>query len=165
MPQLDPTYFAAQIVWLAIVFTILYLVLSRMVLPRLTAVLEDRQERIDNDLLKAERLRDEAQQVLDASDQALRDARGEANAVLAQANEAMAAEAAQRTADVQAASDRLLAEAEARIAAAQNDAVAHIREIAVAVTSDVVARLAPTPPDPAMIEQAVDQHLAEREAQ
>ena len=60
MPQLDPSTFATQLVWLIITFLILYLILWKSALPRIASILQDRQERIDNDLEKAEKLKKEA---------------------------------------------------------------------------------------------------------
>ena len=99
MPQLDPTYFASQIFWLTVVFVFLYLVMSRLVLPRIGEVLEERSERIADDLDKAESLKKEAEGVIAAYEEALTKARGEASAVLAQAGQEVADMAAKRQAD------------------------------------------------------------------
>ena len=64
MPQLDTTWFASQIFWLIIAFSVLYYLLSRKALPRLAEILEARQDRIAADLDEAERLRREAEEAL-----------------------------------------------------------------------------------------------------
>ena len=63
MPQFDHTFFVSQLVWLAITFTVLYLVLSRIALPRLAEVMDQRSSRLAADLDRAESLRREADAV------------------------------------------------------------------------------------------------------
>lgn len=61
MPQLDPSSFHSQLFWLAVTFFVLYIAMSRYVLPKVSEVLQARQERISNDLDKAATLKDEAE--------------------------------------------------------------------------------------------------------
>ena len=60
MPQLDISTFSNQIFWLVITLVIIYLVLSKIALPRIASVLSDRQMTISNDLAKAEDLKQAA---------------------------------------------------------------------------------------------------------
>ena len=64
MPQLDYNTFIPQIVWLFVCFIVLYLIMSRLILPKIADVLEKRQDRIASDLEEAEKLRNEAQAVI-----------------------------------------------------------------------------------------------------
>ena len=64
MPQLDVSTFASQILWLALTFVPLYLIIVRVALPRIGEVIEARRDKIDDDLKKAAARRDEAQAVL-----------------------------------------------------------------------------------------------------
>ena len=66
MPQLDTATYLPQLVWFAITFILLYVVLWRVALPRITGVLEERQARIDLDLARAEALKKEAAAALEA---------------------------------------------------------------------------------------------------
>jgi F-type H+-transporting ATPase subunit b len=79
MPQLDPNIFGGQLFWLAITFVSLLLVLTFVILPRIGKTLSTRQNRLQDDIEAAERLRDQAQAALEAYDEALTAAR--ANAV------------------------------------------------------------------------------------
>ncbi len=141
MPQLNPNDFAPQLVWLAIVFVILYLILSRKVLPRIGEVLEDRQARIADDLDAAEKLKTDAEKAKVDYEAALLKARASAQEAVSKAREQAAADAASRRSVL----DRELAAktqgAEAEIAAAKAKALAEIRGAAVDVAQAVVQRV------------------------
>jgi F-type H+-transporting ATPase subunit b len=155
MPQLDPSGFVPQLVWLAIVFTVLYLVLSRVVLPRIGEVLEDRQARIADDLDAAEKLKADAEKARGDYEAALAKARAAAQEASTKAREQVAAESTSRRAKV----DHELAEktraAEAAISAAKAKALADIRASAAEVAATAVQRITGQPVSPESIAAAV----------
>ena len=61
LPQLDPAWFASQIFWLLITFSIMYGIFSKKILPELSTTLENRREHIQNDLDTAEDLKEKAE--------------------------------------------------------------------------------------------------------
>tara|TARA_B100000674_G_C37871420_1_gene929684 strand:- start:741 stop:1232 length:492 start_codon:yes stop_codon:yes gene_type:complete len=63
MPQLNPEFFVSQLFWLAVFFSFLLIFLWRVSLPRIAKVLEKRQSKIDDDLLSAKELQEQAQQI------------------------------------------------------------------------------------------------------
>ena len=75
MPQLDPSSFGSQLFWLAITFSVLFLVLTYFILPRIGSTLEARQSRLQGDFDAAERMSEEAKQALEAYEEALSEAR------------------------------------------------------------------------------------------
>src|SRR5690606_22415070 len=75
MPQLDFTTFPNQIFWLVLTLIAIYLVLNRVALPRIGAILAERQGTITNDIAAAEDLRNKAKEAEAAYDKALADAR------------------------------------------------------------------------------------------
>ena len=105
MPQLDPASFPSQLFWLAVCFGTMLLVLSVLVLPRITRTLATRQDHIDADLEAAESLRADAQAALAAYDAALQQARNNALAL-----------AQNMRAEIQAETDRQKAELDTRLA-------------------------------------------------
>ena len=60
LPQLNPDFFSPQLIWLGISFITLYYLMSKVALPKVAEVLEERQERITNDLDRAGNLRRQA---------------------------------------------------------------------------------------------------------
>jgi len=82
MPQLHFQDFPPQLVWLAITFVVLYLLMSKVALPKIGRVIDARAERITADLDRATKLKDEAAGILAAYEKALADARAQAQATI-----------------------------------------------------------------------------------
>lgn len=120
MPQLDFSNWGNQIFWLVITLIVIYLVLSRVALPRIASVLAERQGTITNDLAAAEDLKAKARDAEAAYDKALLDARAEAQRIVAETK-----------ADIQADLDAAIAKADEEIAAkaaSGEKVIAEIRE-------------------------------------
>lgn len=162
MPQLDPKFFATQIFWLVVTFTIFLVVVWRVVLPKIGNTLEDRQNRIRADLDKAADAKASAEKAMAAYEKALAESRDKAAAMLRKVSDASAAEAAQRTATVNAKLARDLQAAEARIAKARTDALANIKTVANDVAAAAAERIGGIKTDTATVGRAVDSALAQR---
>lgn len=141
MPQLDPSTFPSQIFWLIILFSTLYWLLSRKALPRLSEILEARQDRIAADLDQAQSLRGEAEETLSSYEAQMAGARDEAHRLVAETQAKLQAEAAERQADLDTRLARQLVEAETRIAAARQEALKELEEVAVATAQAAAERL------------------------
>ena len=160
MPQFDPTTFSTQIFWLILTFLALYLVLSKVVLPRISNVLEQRQEKIEDDLNRAEKLKAEAEEVLADYRKSLDGARVTAQANLKSAADEMAAVAAERQASFNAELAAKTSEAEARIAKAQEEALANLKGVAVEAASAATVRLIGVELAASEVQAAVDRSLS-----
>ncbi len=141
MPQLDFTTWGNQIFWLMVTLVVIYVVLSRIALPRIGAVLEDRQNTILKDLNTADDFKQRALEAEKAYDAALAAARAEAGRIAAQTRAAIQAEvdAAIARADVEIA--ERTAEGEAAIAAIRRSATDSIAQVATDTTEALVAAL------------------------
>ena len=141
MPQFDFATFPSQIFWLIVCFAALYFLLARSALPKFGAALEARQRKIDDDLERATELELKAKEALATYEEQLGSAREEAQAAIRQTTEEIAAEAEQQH---QAVSEKLAADvkdAEKRIAAARNDALTNIQQVANEAARAATARL------------------------
>ena len=127
MPQLDAATFLPQLFWLAVSFGVLYLILSRVALPRIGEVLEERRARIDADLARADDLRRKAEAALEAHERTMAEAHGAARRIVAAAARAAAAESERRHAELTARLEAEAARAGERIAAARDEALAGLR--------------------------------------
>ena len=107
LPQLDPSTFATQIFWLIVIFTGIYIFYSKKSLPEISRVVEDRKERIQNDLDSAEKIREEVASVQAAYEEKLQGARSKASELYKGAEESIKknAEEAQRKFQDRASSD------------------------------------------------------------
>ena len=142
MPQLEVWTFPSQIFWLIICFSILYYLLSRKALPRVSEILEARQDRIAADLDQAQRLRRDAETALAKYEEAIAQAQDRAHALLAENQSRLQAEAAARQAELDQQLGKQLAEAEARIGAARDRALAELEDAAIEAARAAAARLA-----------------------
>lgn len=162
MPQFDPAVFSPLLVWLALTFVALYVLMSKLALPKVAAIIEQRAERIESNLGKAEQLRAEAAGVLAAYEKAIADAKTAAQAELAK----VAAEIAAVTAKREAKFGQLLAEqarvAEGRIMATKTEALAQVKVIAADLASGIAAKLTGAGVDQAAAGVAVDVAVKER---
>src|SRR6056297_3763364 len=141
MPQLDFSTFGNQIFWLVVTLVVIYFVLSRIALPRLAAVLAERQGTITNDLAAAEDLTAKTAEAEEAYNKALADARAEAQKIIAEtkaeikadldrANEKADAEIAERT-----------AEGEKKLAEIRESAMESVREVAKDTAAEIVSAM------------------------
>lgn len=141
MPQLDTATFVPQLVWLAITFVALYLILGRRLLPRIGEILESRQDKIAHDLAGAESAGKEAKDAIAAYEAGLAKARSEAQGLRAGALDAAAAEAQAAQAELAGQLAREADSAEKAIAAAKGRALDDIERAAAEVAQAAVARL------------------------
>ena len=161
MPQLVFADYAPQVVWLAITFVVLYLILSRLALPGIARTLGDRDARLKGDIDSAERLRAEAEATLANYKKAIAEARAKALAEMKQAAADMAADAGKREAAFLAEVNTRTKAAEATIAAAKKAAIGDIRGLASEAARQLVTRLAGGEPSAGEVATAVT--AAERE--
>lgn len=130
MPQFDPSMMIPQIFWLVVTFGLLYVVMSRIALPRVTTILEDRQDRIDNDLDKAAQLKHEAEEVMMAYELAVSEARASSRELLETAEKEIKAAAMEKHGDLSAKLTENLEKAEQRIESAKARAMENIKSVA-----------------------------------
>lgn len=158
-PPFDPHTFASQLLWLALTFIALYLVMSRIALPRIGAILEMRRQRVDGDLAEAQRLKDESDAAAAAHEKALAEARTRAQTLAGETREKAAAAAEARRKEVDAKLNARIAEAEKSIAATRSAAMANVHSIASDIAPAIVERLIGVSPASKEVAEAVSNVL------
>ncbi|SLN28411.1 ATP synthase subunit b' [Roseovarius litorisediminis] len=141
MPQLDLTTFSNQIFWLAVTLVVIYFVLSRIALPRIAAVLAERQGTITNDLAAAEDLKAKAVEAEEAYNKALADARAEAQNIIAQAKADMKADLDDAIAKADAEIGAKAAEGEKKIAEIRANAMESVKVVAKDTAKEIIAAM------------------------
>ena len=158
-PPFQKDTFASQLVSLLVAFVALYLIVSRIALPRVGSVLDERQNAIEGDLAEAQKLKDDSDSALKAYESELAAARSRAQAISAETREKLnaAAEAERKTLEERLA--HKLAEAEKTIAATREAAMRNVRGIAAEAAAAIVQRLTGLAPDGKAVNSAVDASL------
>ena len=141
MPQLCPDWMGNQVFWLIVTLVVIFFVLSKIALPRIAAVLAERQGTITNDLAAAEDLKQKAVEAEDAYHKALADARAEANRIVAEAKAEMQADLDVEIAKADAEIAVKAAESEKAIAEIRAGALEAVKDVAKDTAKEIVAAM------------------------
>lgn len=158
-PPFESSSFASQLVSLAIFFVLLYVIVSKLALPRIGGAIEARQNKIEGDLTEAQTLKDQSDAALKAYESELASARARAQAI---GNESRDKANAQADAERKVLEEQLaakLAGAEKTIASTRATAMSNVRGIAADAAGQIVQQLTGVVPDAASVNAAVDASL------
>lgn len=158
-PPFQSHTFGGQLLWFAIAFGLLYYLMSRVALPRVGAILHERQARLAADLEAAQRAKGESDAAAAAHEKALTDARKNAEGIALETRTKLGAEADARRKQLEAELGERLAASEATIRARTAEAMGNVRGIAAETAAAIVERLTAQAPDRAAIDAALDRTL------
>ena len=82
MPQLNPEFWTAQIFWLILIFSSLYLIIWKVFLPKITLSIENRKSRVVNDLDEAQKLKENAEKKLNEYNKIIEESKKEAKKII-----------------------------------------------------------------------------------
>ena len=140
-PPFDSSTFGSQILWLALAFGALYLLMSRVALPRIGDILEVRRDRIEGDLAEADRMRQKTDQAIESYETALAEAKSKAQIIADETRSEMKAELDKKRTDVEEGLTSKITAAETRIAETKQAALEHVGEIATETAQALVAQM------------------------
>jgi F-type H+-transporting ATPase subunit b len=140
-PPFDASTFPSQILWFALTFAVLYVLMSRVALPQIGSIIDKRKARIEGDLKEAERLRSETDKAVAAYEQALADARKNAHGIAEETRASIKADLDGKRKAVEDDLAKKVADAEARIAANKSAAMTRVNEIAAETATALVTQL------------------------
>lgn len=164
LPQFDPSTYSSQLVWLAIIFVALYLIMARKALPQVAEVLQARSAQREGNLNTAEKLRKETADVRKAYEAKLADAHSEARGLIHKAEDRLTEISARRQAEFAERAKTQITEAEKRITAAKKEALDSVADIAAETAAEALKKLAGTKISQADAKKATLAALKKREA-
>jgi F-type H+-transporting ATPase subunit b len=159
LPQLNFETWPSQIFWLLVALVVLYYLMSRIALPRIASVLEERADAIAGDLDRAEELKRKAEEAEAAYRQALAEARSRAQAIAAETRAEIQKEIDAATERADAEISARTAESERRIAEIRETAIQNVRQVAEETAIAVVDRIMPGVAEEDTVRSAVQARL------
>lgn len=159
MPQLNPEYFPNLIFWLIVSIVLLYMILSKVAIPRITSVLAERSDAISGDLETAQLYKRRAEEAEAAYNAALAKARDDAQKIAAEKKAEVGKEVDALMAKADAEIAARSAESEKRIAEIRDQAAVSVEEVARQTAAEIVAAIGPVAADASAIDAAVSNRL------
>ncbi|MDC0519557.1 F0F1 ATP synthase subunit B [Candidatus Pelagibacter ubique] len=141
MPQLNPEFWVSQIFWLIITFGILYVVLSKLILPKISANLETRKSQILENIEAAEKQREESEQKIEEYEKIVQSSKNEAKNYFKQAREKVLKDIGVKREILEKELDEEVNKAEIEIKTFRDNAPEKIKKIAVETSSDLLQEL------------------------
>ncbi len=159
LPQLDFETWPSQIFWLAVALWALYMLMTKIALPRISGVLEERADAIADDLDRAEEFKRKAEEAQQAYDKALAEARAKAESIAAETRASMQAEVDAEMARADEEIAARTAESERRIREIRDQAADSVGAVAEEAALSVVETVLPDLAEPEGVRAAVRAEL------
>ena len=141
MPQLNPEFWISQIFWLVLTFGTLYLVLSKFILPKISANLEKRKSQILENIEAAEKSREESEEKIKEYNKIVQDSKIEAKNYFNQTREKILKDINQKKENLDKEINEEIKKAEIEIEELKNKAPEKINKIAIEISTDVIRQL------------------------
>lgn len=155
-PPFASETFASQLLWFALAFGLLYILMAKVALPRVAGILEHRRDKIASDLDAAQRMKAESDAAVAAYEKSLAQARATAQKIAGDTRDAVSAETEANRKAIEEDLARKLSDAEAQIAATKAKAMENVKSIAADAAGSIVTALTGQTPGSAEISAAVD---------
>ena len=155
MPQLDPTYWASQAFWLILIFSLLYLTLSKMFIPKIKESIDNRENKIKDDLDEAQKLKTIAEQKLQEYEATIEEAKKEVQKIIFESKNKLISEIQNKKKEIEKEIDLELKNLDQEIVNLQKDSVTSITAIAEEMTSKVIEMVSGEPLNQSSIKAAV----------
>ena len=138
MPQLNPEYWYAQIFWLILIFSVLYLIVWKIFLPRISNNVENRRLRIINDLNEAQKLKENAEKKLEEYEKIIENSKKEAKKILQENQKKLKNELDKKKQKLDEEINKEVKIAENEILSLKKSSVNNINKIAIEVSSEIL---------------------------
>jgi F-type H+-transporting ATPase subunit b len=155
MPQLDPTYWASQAFWLILIFTLLYLTLSKIFIPKIKESIDDRENKIKDDLDEAQKLKLIAEEKLKEYETTIENAKKEVLKVIFDSKNQLSAEIQSKKKGIEKEIEKELKNAEKELEILKRDSLTDISTISEEMASKVVEQVSGEPLNQSSVKAAV----------
>ena len=141
MPQLNPEFWISQIFWLTLTFGILYIVLSKLILPKISSNLELRKSQIQENIEAAEKHREDSETKLKEYDEIISKGKLEAKNIFKQTREKVIKDINSKKEKLNNEIDKEIKKAENEISMLKKSAPEKINKIAIETSSEILKNL------------------------
>ena len=138
MPQLNPKYWVSQIFWLVAIFATLYLILSKLILPRISAGLETRKSKILNDLDEAKKFKIESEKKIEEYEKILNDAKNQSKIIVSESRKKINHDIKEKKDQLEKEIENELNKAEDNIKKLKKNSIQNINLISIEISSEIV---------------------------
>ena len=159
MPQLDPTYWASQGFWLILIFTLLYLALSKLFIPKIKNSIDDRENRIKDDLDEAQKLKEVAEVKLKEYEISIENAKKDVQKILFESKNKLNSEIQNKKKTFEKEIETEIKNAEKEIESFKKDSLESISKISEEITSKIIENISGEPMNQSSVKATVQESV------
>ena len=159
MPQLDPTYWASQGFWLILIFTLLYLALSKLFIPKIKNSIDDRENRIKDDLDEAQKLKEVAEAKLKEYEISIENAKKDVQKILFESKNKLNREIQIKKKTFEKEIETEIENAEKEIESFKKDSLESISKISEEITSKIIENISGEPMNQSSVKATVQESV------
>ena len=159
MPQLDPTYWASQGFWLILIFTLLYLALSKLFIPKIKNSIDDRENRIKDDLDEAQKLKEVAEAKLKEYEISIENAKKDVQKILFESKNKLNSEIQNKKKIFEKEIETEIENAEKEIESFKKDSLESISKISEEITSKIIENISGEPMNQSSVKASVQESV------
>ena len=141
MPQLNPEFWTAQVFWLILIFSFLYLIIWKIFLPKITYSIENRKSRVVNDLDEVQKLKESAEKKLNEYNQIIEKSKKEAKKIIEDSKKKLDRDIENKKQKFHDEIEKELVVAEREIKDLKKSSVSNISNIAAETSTEVIRKI------------------------
>jgi len=144
MPQLNPEFWTAQIFWLILIFSSLYLIIWKIFLPRITYSIENRKSRVVNDLDEAQKLKENAEKKLKEYNEIIENSKKEAKKIIEDNKNKLNRDIEEKKQKFDSEIEKELTAVEKEIKDLKKSSLSSVNKIAVETSANIITQIIDT---------------------
>ena len=156
MPQLDPTYWASQAFWLILVFSILYLSIAKFYLPKIKNNLDNRENKIKEDLDAANKFKDVSESKLKEYEKILENSKKEVIKILLESKSKLDKDIQTKKSNMEKEIENEISKAQEEITELKKNSISDIQNISKDIASNIIENISGDKLNESSIKAAVE---------